>query len=149
MSHGMSGWHKMYICDRSLRQSLAAPKELLPGADDKCADPYLGLLLHHLPLVGQQAKAAGVADHVLWTGWLPMGEGWRYVRAAEVGLSPFPRGFLLDSASPTKVPEYLALFEDKLHTVLHAARAIVAVRAPPEPEMDENGRPKTPPPENF
>ena len=45
------------------------------------------------------------------------------------------------------VPEYLALFEDKLHTVLHAARAIVAVRAPPEPEMDENGRPKTPPPE--
>ncbi len=45
------------------------------------------------------------------------------------------------------VPEYLALFEDKLHTVLHAARAIVAVRAPPEPETDENGRPKTPPPE--
>ncbi|MBI4754077.1 MAG: glycosyltransferase family 4 protein [Betaproteobacteria bacterium] len=56
-----------------------------------------------------QARATGVAEHVLWTGWLPMAQGWRHVRAAEVGLSPFPRGFLLDSASPTKVPEYLAL----------------------------------------
>lgn len=57
----------------------------------------------------RQAEQAGVAQDVLWTGWLPMHDGWRYVRAAEVGLSPFPRGFLLDSASPTKVPEYLAL----------------------------------------
>ena len=38
-----------------------------------------------------------------------MREGWRYVRAAELGLSPFARSYLLDSASPTKVPEYLAL----------------------------------------
>jgi glycosyltransferase involved in cell wall biosynthesis len=57
----------------------------------------------------EQAQAAGVADHVVWTGWLPMEDGWRYVRAAEVGLSPVPRGYLLDAASPTKVPEYLAL----------------------------------------
>lgn len=57
----------------------------------------------------KKAKEAGVSDHILWTGWLPAIEGWGYVRAAEVGLSPFPRGYLLDSASPTKVPEYLAL----------------------------------------
>jgi len=57
----------------------------------------------------QRAQAAGVAEHVVWTGWLPMRVGWRYVRSADVGLSPFPRGYLLDSASPTKVPEYLAL----------------------------------------
>lgn len=63
----------------------------------------------HRNWLRQQAVAAGVADNVLWTGWLPMKEGWRYITAAEVGLSPFPRGFLLDSASPTKVPEYLAL----------------------------------------
>lgn len=56
-----------------------------------------------------KADQAGINDHLLWTGWLPMSEGWRYVRAAKVGLSPFPRGYLLDSASPTKVPEYLAL----------------------------------------
>lgn len=63
----------------------------------------------HRNWLKQQAIAAGVSDNVLWTGWLPMKEGWRYITAAEVGLSPFPRGFLLDSASPTKVPEYLAL----------------------------------------
>lgn len=57
----------------------------------------------------KKAEEAGVKDQTLWTGWLPTIEGWRYVRAAEVGLSPFPRGYLLDSASPTKVPEYLAL----------------------------------------
>lgn len=56
-----------------------------------------------------RAASAGVADDVLWTGWLPTKEGWRYVRAAEIGLSPIPRGFLLDISSPTKVPEYLAL----------------------------------------
>jgi len=63
----------------------------------------------HRNWLRQQALAAGVSDHVLWTGWLPVKHGWSYIAAAEVGLSPFPRGFLLDSASPTKVPEYLAL----------------------------------------
>lgn len=63
----------------------------------------------HRQWLRERAVAAGVADDVLWMGWLPMREGWRYVAAAEVGLSPFPRGFLLDSASPTKVAEYLAL----------------------------------------
>jgi glycosyltransferase involved in cell wall biosynthesis len=57
----------------------------------------------------QKAVEADVVENILWTGWLPMMDGWRYVRAAEVALSPFPRSFLLDSASPTKVPEYLAL----------------------------------------
>ncbi|MFU8790003.1 MAG: glycosyltransferase [Methylobacter sp.] len=56
-----------------------------------------------------KADEAGINGHLIWTGWLPMSEGWRYVRSAEVGLSPFPRGYLLDSASPTKLPEYLAL----------------------------------------
>jgi glycosyltransferase involved in cell wall biosynthesis len=56
-----------------------------------------------------RAHDAGVADAVLFTGWLPIEEGWRYVRAAEVGLAPYPRGSLLDSGSPTKVVEYLAL----------------------------------------
>lgn len=55
------------------------------------------------------AEAEGVAKHILWTGWLPMHMAWKYVRAAEVGLSPFPRSFILDSASPTKAIEYMAL----------------------------------------
>jgi glycosyltransferase involved in cell wall biosynthesis len=56
-----------------------------------------------------QAEAAGVAEHVVWTGWLPTAEAWRYVRAAALALSPIPRGDLLDVGSPTKVAEYLAL----------------------------------------
>lgn len=63
----------------------------------------------HQNWLEKKANEAGVKDQLLWTGWLPMLDGWRYVRAAEVCLSPFPRGYLLDSASPTKVPEYLAL----------------------------------------
>jgi len=63
----------------------------------------------HRNWLKQQAVAAGVSNNVLWTGWLPMTDGWRYVRAAEVTLSPIPRGDLLDCSSPTKVPEYLAL----------------------------------------
>lgn len=63
----------------------------------------------HRAWLMRKAQEAGVAGDVLWTGWLPMKEGWRYVRAAEVGLSPIPRGRLLDVGSPTKVPEYLAL----------------------------------------
>jgi glycosyltransferase involved in cell wall biosynthesis len=55
------------------------------------------------------AREAGVADAVLWTGWLSNEAAWGYVRAAQVGLAPYPRGSLLDSGSPTKVVEYLAL----------------------------------------
>jgi glycosyltransferase involved in cell wall biosynthesis len=55
------------------------------------------------------ADDAGVAEATVWTGWLPTGEAWRYVRAAEVGLAPVPRGSMLDCGSPTKVLEYLAL----------------------------------------
>lgn len=63
----------------------------------------------HLAWLKQQAVSAKVADAVLWTGWLAMDEAWRYVVTAEVGLSPFPRGLLLDMASPTKAVEYMAL----------------------------------------
>lgn len=63
----------------------------------------------HREWLKEQARRVGVAEHVIWTGWLPMREGWRFVRAAEIGLSPIPRGTLLDVGSPTKVPEYLAL----------------------------------------
>jgi glycosyltransferase involved in cell wall biosynthesis len=57
----------------------------------------------------QRAKEAGVANDVVWTGWLPIEEGWRFVRASEVALSPFRPSFELDSCSPTKAIEYLAL----------------------------------------
>jgi glycosyltransferase involved in cell wall biosynthesis len=63
----------------------------------------------HRGWLKQEAERMGVGDHVLWTGWLPTSQAWSYVRAAEIGLSPIPRGFMLDMGSPTKVVEYMAL----------------------------------------
>lgn len=65
--------------------------------------------IEHRQWLRNEASRLGVSDQVLWTGWLPLLQAWRYVRSAEIGLSPFPRSFLLDSASPTKIVEYMAL----------------------------------------
>lgn len=62
----------------------------------------------HRDWLKQEAQRLGVMPYILWTGWLPMHEAWRYVKSAEIGLSPFPRGYLLDMASPTKAVEYMA-----------------------------------------
>jgi glycosyltransferase involved in cell wall biosynthesis len=59
--------------------------------------------------IREQATQNGLEPYVIITGWLSPADAWRYVRAAEVAVSPFPRGHLLDSASPTKVMEYMAL----------------------------------------
>lgn len=64
---------------------------------------------NHRAWLKQEADRLGVSDCVLWTGWLPATEAWGYVRTAELGLSPIPRGYLLDMGSPTKAVEYMAL----------------------------------------
>lgn len=56
----------------------------------------------------QQIARLGMQQHVLITGWLAPAAAWAYLRAARVGLSPFPRTRVLEVASPTKVCEYLA-----------------------------------------
>jgi len=63
----------------------------------------------HRAWLQQQIVRLGVQEQVLWLGWRPAGEAWGYMRRAELGLSPFPRSFLLDSASPTKAIEYMGL----------------------------------------
>ena len=63
----------------------------------------------HRSWLMKEAERMGVGNYVLWTGWLPAPQAWGYVRSAEIGLSPFPRSFLLDSASPTKAVEYMTL----------------------------------------
>jgi len=83
-----------------LRQQFPDVLLLLVGeAEDEVQEKWLRKL----------ADDAGVAEATVWTGWLPPQEAWRYVRAAEVGLAPVPRGSMLDCGSPTKVLEYLAL----------------------------------------
>lgn len=63
----------------------------------------------HRAWLRAQAEAAGVSDHVQWNGWQAAAQAWRYVRVAELGLSPVPRSYLLDMGSPTKAVEYMAL----------------------------------------
>lgn len=53
-------------------------------------------------------ESLGLAQHVIFTGWLDTASAWRLVRAARIGLSTVPRGPLHDVASPTKLVEYLA-----------------------------------------
>lgn len=104
----------VYLGTQDRPRRLEVLFEMLARVKEKMPDALLVLVgdtedTVHRDWLRQQAAAAGVADDVLWMGWLSMREGWRYVAAADVGLSPVPRGFLLDRASPTKVPEYLAL----------------------------------------
>jgi glycosyltransferase involved in cell wall biosynthesis len=63
----------------------------------------------HREWLKREAVRLGVAELVVWTGWLESNMAWRYARAAEIGLSPIPRGYLLDMGSPTKAVEYMAL----------------------------------------
>lgn len=51
----------------------------------------------------------GLNDYVVITGWLDAPEAQRYMMHAEVALALMPPDPLLDSATPTKLVEYLAL----------------------------------------
>lgn len=57
----------------------------------------------------QLALELGLQDHVVFTGWLEIGVAWALAKCAKLGFSPFPRGPIHETASPTKTVEYLAL----------------------------------------
>jgi glycosyltransferase involved in cell wall biosynthesis len=59
--------------------------------------------------IRQRILDLNASDDVLLTGWLSQEQSFALVKAAEVGLSPIPRGPVYDVSSPTKVVEYLAL----------------------------------------
>jgi len=56
----------------------------------------------------EMIAASPSAASIHLTGWIGQDEAQRWLAHAELGYSPFPRGPLLDSASPTKAIEYLA-----------------------------------------
>ena len=90
-----------------LLQMLAHVRETIP-------DIFLVLVgdtsdVAHLDWLKQEAGRLGIADLIVWTGWLTPSVAWRYVISSEVGLSPIPRGYMLDMGSPTKAVEYMAL----------------------------------------
>lgn len=55
------------------------------------------------------AVKLGIRDSVIFTGFLPMAEAWRYVGQAAVAVSPFYPSPILRSTSPTKLVEYMAM----------------------------------------
>jgi glycosyltransferase involved in cell wall biosynthesis len=57
----------------------------------------------------RKADALGIAERVVWTGWVSPTDAWRWLVNADVAVSIVPRDPLYDCASPTKVVEYLAL----------------------------------------
>lgn len=56
-----------------------------------------------------EAKRLGIEDAVIFTGHLPMKKAWEYIRKADVCASPYYPTPILNSTSPTKLIEYMAM----------------------------------------
>ncbi|MEO5702762.1 MAG: glycosyltransferase family 4 protein [Gammaproteobacteria bacterium] len=54
------------------------------------------------------AEELGLRDSVIFTGFIPMDQAWGYIRSASLCVSPFRPCQTLNSASPTKLVEYMA-----------------------------------------
>jgi glycosyltransferase involved in cell wall biosynthesis len=83
-----------------VRLSMPNVELLFIGDSDKPAD--------RATLV-QCAAHLHLSNAVRFTGWLPTHEAWTELSAVSLCISPFPRGEILDTNSPTKLVEYLAL----------------------------------------
>ncbi len=62
-----------------------------------------------IAVLEREANRLGLAEAVRITGFLPQGEALKYVKYASVCVSPFYPTPILNSTSPTKVVEYMAL----------------------------------------
>ena len=83
-----------------VRRSVPQARLLLIGDADEEADRKW---------LKQLIVERGLSEHVEWTGWLPITEGWALASRCIAGLSPVPRGELFDVGSPTKAVEYFGL----------------------------------------
>lgn len=62
-----------------------------------------------LPWLKRTTEELGIRNSVTFTGKVPRSEVPVYIRAADIGLSPFPPNSVLINNSPIKILEYLAL----------------------------------------
>lgn len=60
-------------------------------------------------MLRDEAERLGIGDAVSITGFLPQQEAWQYVKGADVCVSPFYPTPILNSTSPTKLIEYMAM----------------------------------------
>jgi glycosyltransferase involved in cell wall biosynthesis len=73
--------------------------QLVGGGDDEL----------DIRLLQKEADRLGILDKILFTGWLPMAEALELVKKASVCVSPFYPTPVLNSTSPTKLVEYMAM----------------------------------------
>lgn len=83
-----------------VRQQIADAKLYIVGRGDDPADERL---------LVEEALRLGVSDAMTLVGQLPQPEALRYVREADVCVSPFYPTPILNSTSPTKLVEYMAM----------------------------------------
>lgn len=60
-------------------------------------------------IILDEIKKYSLEKSVIMTGFLPMEEAWQYVKKADVCVSPFYPTPILNSTSPTKLIEYMAM----------------------------------------
>jgi glycosyltransferase involved in cell wall biosynthesis len=73
---------------------------LIVGKGDKDSD---------ISLLESEARNCGIDDAVRFTGHVGMPDVWEYIRSADVCLSPYFPTPILQSTSPTKLVEYMAM----------------------------------------
>jgi len=60
-------------------------------------------------VIKDEAKRLGISGSIHLTGFVPQEEAWNYVKDAHVCVSPFYPAKILNSTSPTKLIEYMAM----------------------------------------
>jgi len=83
-----------------VRKQVPGVKLYLAGVGDDPADEQL---------IINEAVRLGIAGAVVITGFLPIMEIRKYIQTADVCVSPFYPTFILNSTSPTKLIEYMAM----------------------------------------
>ena len=87
------------VFEKVLRKEENAKLYLVGGGDDPSDEQILK----------DEARRLGIEDAVFITGFLPQQDAWQYVKAADVCISPFYPTLVLNSTSPTKLIEYMAM----------------------------------------
>lgn len=77
-----------------------------------------------IPQLKSKAEELGISGRVIFTGFVPRQKAWTLIRETAVCLSPYYPTFILNSTSPTKLMEYMALGKPVVAT-MHPEQKII------------------------
>ncbi len=66
-------------------------------------------LQEDMQLLRDETKRLGLEEKVIFTGFIDRIEAWRYVKSCRVAMAALPPNPVLDTCSPTKAVEYMAM----------------------------------------